>query len=164
MAAEWLKEGYTNPKAWLTAVAKELDQCQFDEGAVIRDHKGQVLGACALFQEGIYDPFVIKALATVKALIFATKIGCRDIVLEGDALHIVNLLNQNEVDTSYIRNLIFEGRTRLGKFGNHTATHSRREANLAAYLLAKSAMVSKNDLYWIEDVPDFLQSAIDNDL
>ncbi|XVF01850.1 hypothetical protein REPUB_Repub04eG0124600 [Reevesia pubescens] len=53
----------------------------------------------------------------------------RDTVLEGDALHIVSLLNHNEVDTSYIGNLIFEGRIRLGKLGNHTATYSRKEAN-----------------------------------
>ncbi|XVF15953.1 hypothetical protein REPUB_Repub09cG0200200 [Reevesia pubescens] len=105
----------------------------------------------------------MEAIAAVKALIFAKEIGCRDIALEGDALHIVNLLNHNEMDTSYIGNLILEERMRLGKLGNHTVTHSRREANLVAHLLAKSTTVSKNDLYWIEDIPDFLQSAVDDD-
>ncbi|XVF18887.1 hypothetical protein REPUB_Repub11eG0062100 [Reevesia pubescens] len=116
-----------------------------------------------MFQEGIYDPLVIEAIAAVKALIFAAEIGCRDVVLEGDALQIVNLLNHNEADTSFIGNLIFEGRTRKRKLGNHSATHSRREANLVAHLLAKSALISKNDLFWIDDVPDFLQSTIDYD-
>ncbi|XVF03089.1 hypothetical protein REPUB_Repub04eG0230600 [Reevesia pubescens] len=105
----------------------------------------------------------MEAIAAVKALFFAEEFGCRDIVLEGDALHIVNLLNHNEVDTSFIGNLILEGRMRLRRFGNHTVSHSRRETNLVAHLLAKAAIASKNDLYWIDEVPVFLQSAVDED-
>ncbi|XVF24499.1 hypothetical protein REPUB_Repub13aG0133400 [Reevesia pubescens] len=244
LATEWLKEGFTDPKAWLTYVAKEIDQNQFDRGlflcwslwnarnaevintekrsldsivstakqyaedfttaqektggtsvtvsekwkapnydqvkinfdgatnqqeksggcgAVIRDHKGQVLGACAQFNEGIYDPLVTEAYAAVKALIFAAEIGCRNIILEGDALQIINRLNNTDEDTSYIGHLILEGKTRLGQLGNNTAIHARKEANLVAHLLAKSALVSKTALYWIDDVPDFLLSAVDKD-
>ncbi|XVF21851.1 hypothetical protein REPUB_Repub12eG0125000 [Reevesia pubescens] len=244
LADVWLEDGHKGSKTWLTAVAKKLDQSQFELGlylcwtlwnarnseginsekrnlesivyaakkyvedytaaqglirgtsetepekwkapcydqikinfdgatsqpekcggcgVVIRDYKGQVLGACSLFQEGIYDPLVTEAIPAVKSLIFAEEIGCRNIVLEGDALHVVSMLNHSEVDTSYIGNLIFEGRTRLGRLGNHTVTDSRRDANLVAHLLAKSAIASKNDLYWIEEVPDFIQTAVDDD-
>ncbi|XVE99298.1 hypothetical protein REPUB_Repub03eG0186700 [Reevesia pubescens] len=87
-----------------------------ETGAIIRDLEGYVLGACSEFHEGINNPLVVEAIDATRALNFAADMGCRYIVLEGDALKVVNSLNSVDKDESLIGNLITEGKTLLDRF------------------------------------------------
>ena len=65
-------------------------------GIVIWDSDGAVLASCV---EKFNQPFKVgdtKALAAMKALSFAHELGFQNIVLEGDALNLIQALKAQE--------------------------------------------------------------------
>ncbi|XVF15048.1 hypothetical protein REPUB_Repub09cG0116000 [Reevesia pubescens] len=97
-------------------------------GANIRDSEGFVLGATTEFHNGLDDPLVVECMAATRALQFAADMGFQHIILERDALMVVNSLTSNEHDQSIARNLILEGRAYFSKF-SIKVRHIRREGN-----------------------------------
>lgn len=57
---------------------------------ILRDHEGKVFAACSLTKNFLVDPTVAEARTALQALEFCRKMGFFDIVIEGDALQIVN--------------------------------------------------------------------------
>ena len=60
---------------------------------VARDSDGMVVGAFESCVKDMIDPTTVEALAAVKALTFAKDMGFQKIILEGDALAVINKIN-----------------------------------------------------------------------
>ena len=56
-----------------------------------------------------------------------------------------------------------EARIREGDFQVCNMMHARREANMEAHLLVKSALSILEDKYWIEECPDSIMSTVFSD-
>ena len=58
-------------------------------------------------------------------------------VLEGDALRIINAINSSSLDVSMVRNYVEEAKMRKRDYQACSVKHIRRTANEATHVLAK---------------------------
>ena len=86
--------------------------------------------------------------------------GFTSIILEGDALSVINKIKSPFPSLSDIGNLIQDVKDLMKFFSECRIQHVRREANEAAHLLGKSACFVEEELYWVEDYPEFLDSVV----
>ncbi|XVF60211.1 hypothetical protein PTKIN_Ptkin08bG0026400 [Pterospermum kingtungense] len=122
-------------------------------GIIIKDHFRAILVAFHATVKDIVDPMTVETLATIKRLSLTKELGYTHIDLEEDALEVVNLLNSDKPDSSLMGNIFDEARAMKSKFNKCTITHVRREANLAAYAMAKRAMRSQDAHLWLDSFP-----------
>ncbi|XVF11523.1 hypothetical protein REPUB_Repub08aG0035500 [Reevesia pubescens] len=119
-------------------------------GVIIRDEEGIVLGACSLVHLGLQEPEIIEASAA-----FFQKM-----IVEGDAARVISLLRKSGEDFSSIGNLIKDYRSLCCNFQIVEMSHVKREANQDADCLAKYALNSKINSYWVEEYPSVLNNSI----
>ena len=79
-----------------------------------------------------------------------------NIILEGDALPVILKILQPDPSFSSIGNLTEEAKSMTKYFRSCKIQHIRREANGAAHSLAKNAFNLDDDVYCIEECPDYL--------
>ncbi|XP_065619309.1 uncharacterized protein LOC136063207 [Quercus suber] len=83
-------------------VKVNFDGAVFDDanksgvGVVIRDSYGAVLASCSEKILQAYKAELTEALAAWKALSFAHELGFQNVILEGDALHLIQALKSQE--------------------------------------------------------------------
>ena len=82
--------------------------------------------------------------------------GFTAIILEGNALSVINKINQPSPTLSGIGNLIEDVKNMMKLLKGCKVQHVKREANEATHLLAKSACLVEEEVYWVEDYPNFL--------
>ena len=75
--------------------------------------------------------------------------GFSNVIFEGDALHIVKLINNSAQELSVVGNLIEEAKLATKRFLQCKVENVMREGNLVARFLAKSAILIEEDLYWV---------------
>ena len=63
-------------------------------GVISRNTKGEALGAVELVVDEVMDPEAIEIIAAIKMLDFTLQMGFTRVSIEGDALNIVNRINQ----------------------------------------------------------------------
>ena len=64
-------------------------------GVVVRDAKDLVLASCTKVMHQPYKVVEIESLAAATALSFATDLGFRCVVLEGDSMEVIQVLRKN---------------------------------------------------------------------
>lgn len=69
-------------------------------GIVTRDSKGFILATRSTTQRIVLEPIVAEALAALHAVILSKEIGFSDIILEGDALQIIQEINSERPNLS----------------------------------------------------------------
>nr|POF04430.1 hypothetical protein CFP56_32043 [Quercus suber] len=69
-------------------------------GVVIRDNNGVVLASCSEKMSQVYKAEETEALAAQKALMFAHELGFQRVILEGDALGLIQALESQEQNLS----------------------------------------------------------------
>ena len=69
-------------------------------GVVLRDSNGAVLASCVEKIDQVYKPEDTEALAALKAVTFAHELGFQNVVLEGDALSLIQALKSQEQNLS----------------------------------------------------------------
>ncbi|XVF19068.1 hypothetical protein REPUB_Repub11eG0078500 [Reevesia pubescens] len=136
-----------------------------DEGfggtrVIIRDEYGLVVSACSRFHNGVWDPKVAECLAMLDAINLAKDMGFQRVIFEGDAAQVVRFLNKPGDDLSVVGNLIMERNQNLRFFLFTEVKHVKRSLNTAADILAKSALIAKSDLFWVEDIPYMIQHIV----
>ena len=125
-------------------------------GVAIRDLEGAVLASCA---EKFNQPFKAKdteALAAMKALSFAHELGFQNIVLEGDALNLIQALKAQEQNLLPWGLLVEDVKEYGTKFRRVLYSHVKRNGNSVAYNLAKHALCISDFQVWMEDVPSYI--------
>ncbi|XP_022751575.1 uncharacterized protein LOC111300197 [Durio zibethinus] len=112
--------------------ALEVDDCVCGIGVVVKDELGKVLRACSNRVTHVRDPIVAEARALYTAMEFSKQLGIQSIIVEGDALELVNQLISEEENLLIIGELIQKAKTLKQCFIQFAATHIKREGNKAA--------------------------------
>ncbi|KAL0001636.1 hypothetical protein SO802_015417 [Lithocarpus litseifolius] len=82
----------------------------------------------------------IEALATLKALTFAHKLGFQNVILEGDALGLIQALKSQEQNLYPLGLLVEDVKVYLNHFSRVLYSHVKRNGNSVAHNLAKHAI------------------------
>lgn len=150
-AHKWTKPGAGRFK--LNSDAAVMKERKVGLGVVVRDHEGDVM----LIAGRRGKETSIVAQAEAKALLFglqrAFECGLRELEVESDCLHLVDLLQNKAKEltsTQIIANDIkcFTCKLEFCSFG-----FCRRSCNSVAHLIAKSSLYFEEELLWLEDYP-----------
>lgn len=80
--------------------------------------------------------------------------------MEGDAIQVVKLLEEDNLDWIQWGILIQDAKELLNSFANWFASHVRREANQVTHLLARDATNLDVDIFYFHNVLIFIKHAI----
>lgn len=129
-------------------------------GGLIRNSRGEVVAAFSSSIPYVQDPDAAETIALWKAILFCLDRGFQSVILEGDSLHVVEALRQEGRSWQRFGQLIEDSRLMLHSLSSFEVCHVSREANQAAHLLAKNALITMEDLVWMWDCPSFIQSLV----
>ncbi|XVF85301.1 hypothetical protein PTKIN_Ptkin17bG0106600 [Pterospermum kingtungense] len=90
--------------------------------------------------------------------------GFQDIILEGDALEVVNRLCSKEDDFFDVGNIVEEGRVLTGLFNSCCIQHISRDGNKVAHRLAKLGVNCHKESIWVEEYPSEIHEIIFADI
>ena len=121
-------------------------------GVVIRDTNGAVLASCAEKIGHAYKADETEALAALKALTLAHELGFQNVVLEGDALGLIQALKSQEQNLSPWGLLVEDVKVYGTKFRRLLYSHIKRNDNSVAHNLAKHVIFILDFQVWMEDV------------
>jgi len=130
---------------------------------IVRDHEGAGLAACSTTKIFLVEAAVAEALAAVHTVEFCREIGFFDIMLEGDALQIVNAVKAMGYNWSKMGNLINGIKDGLGKLRSWSIEHVKRDANYAAHFLACETIYSVIDKVLVEEISKCICGIVTNE-
>ena len=120
------------------AVFSELNMSGI--GVVIRDNNGAVLASCSEKMFQAYKTEETEALAARKALMFAHELGFQSVILEGDALGLIQALKSQEQNVCPLSLLVEDVKVYSNHFRRVLYSHIKRNGNSIAHSLAKHAI------------------------
>ena len=115
-------------------------------GVVIRNEGGLVLASCAKKIPVIYCGCEIETMAAAAALSFASDIGIKRAILEGDSLAVIKALREDASSLSPFGLLLDDVKSLANSFEELSYSHTRREGNQVTHDLVKHA----------KSIPDFI--------
>jgi ribonuclease HI len=104
---------------------------------VLRDSNGVVLPAIRGRFQGIYSPRLAEALSIREVLSWLKTNGREDVIVESDALCIVQAINSNNADFSHFGAVIEDCKTLVNSLINGVVSWVGRSANNLAHTLAR---------------------------
>ena len=141
---------------------KDLGYCGI--GVVIRNDKGQMMGAMCKRVDFPLGAVEAEAKATEAGLLLAWDLGLKDIVVEGDSQLVIQALSGSIPPALPILKIVEGMKRLLVHFSYWKAVHTRRNANVAAHLLARNAKNVTDCVIWVEDTPPLIESQILHDI
>jgi hypothetical protein len=152
LPVQWTKppQGFSKLN-WDAALDK--NQRLIGVGIVARDFEGKVIAAMCSFQRYISDSSVAEAFGARLCAEFGLFLGLRSVILEGDALEVVQELKRVNEDAGHLGNLIGEIRVLLRRFDCWSFIHVKREGNKVAHTLAKYAISHPQNRVWFDSFP-----------
>jgi ribonuclease HI len=123
-------------------------------GAVIRDSTGTVLAARCEIRRGILSPVAAEAKVALLTVRLCRELGLRKIHLEGDAKTVVDAVNSNEEDRSWVGHLFEDIKGELSSFDGWRMSFVRRDGNHVAHKLARFAVNHNATETWSGAAPD----------
>ena len=105
----------------------------------------------------------VEALATARALQFATKLNFKEAILEGDSEIIIKALKEEESSLTTHGLFIQDAKFISMSFTQLRYSHTRREGNMVAHGLAKYAVNIVDYVVWMEDAPSQIHNVIQAD-
>lgn len=139
---------------WDVAIDREAGRVGM--GVVVRDCEGRVKAAKSLTKLGNIDPTMGEAMAAFQAVSLCQALGVPTLILEGDALRVVNALNSKDIDYSKMGHIVEDTRQLLQSIPQWSCCYVKRDANYVAHTLAKHATCQIIDRTWGEDIPVFI--------
>ncbi|KAK9983964.1 hypothetical protein SO802_033489 [Lithocarpus litseifolius] len=125
-------------------------------GVVIRDTRGLVIASCSKVVHQVLSVSDIEALAAAWALSFASDVGVRQAILEGDSLTVISDLREDGKVLAPYGLLLEDVKVLSLHFEELRYSHTKREGNSLAHGLARYALSIPDLLVWMEDVlPQF---------
>jgi hypothetical protein len=122
-------------------------------GIIGRDHNGHICLAFIACRRFIIDPTSAEALVAWMLANICVKMGYSDVILEGDALEVVQAMNREGFSSGQYGALINDTKTLLQQVQHWTVCHVKRVANVAAHSLAKLAFSFSEERLWTKDFP-----------
>ncbi|XP_062021282.1 uncharacterized protein LOC133737805 [Rosa rugosa] len=132
-------------------------------GVVFRDNQGVLKGALAIPQIGNLSPRPVEALALLHGLRFADHVGFTNLEVEGDALSIINVLQDSSEDLSPECHLIDEVEFLFQSLSICSNHFVKREGNKVAHRLAKEALKVSQPLLYLKSGPSWLHQCVSID-
>jgi hypothetical protein len=133
--------------------ALDKNQRLIGVGIVARDFEGKVIAAMCSSQRYISDSSVAEAFGARLCAEFGLFLGLRSVILEGDALEVVQELKRVNEDAGHLGNLIGEIHVLLRRFDCWSFIHVKREGNKVAHTLAKYAISHPQNCVWFDSFP-----------
>ncbi|KAL4368823.1 hypothetical protein GQ457_05G010890 [Hibiscus cannabinus] len=143
--------------AWLAASR------QASIGVIARDHHGLMLEGFARKLDGAHSAETAEACAFEAGFLMAVSKGWERVIIEGDALAMVNRLCTERPDYSVTGSFLTETKVRLKGHPDFAVQHVAREANTVAHVLAHHSLDSSTDYYFDDVLPDFISNHVIND-
>ena len=106
-------------------------------GVVVRDWRGEFVGALSISVPLSHTVADMEALACRKAVEFAAEIGLQGVIFEGDSAMVINALNQGSAGLSTYGVVIEDIRCQAMVFQSSVFNHASRSCNCVADALAK---------------------------
>lgn len=128
----------------------------------IRDWEGRVLVTMRM-NSPLYlypDPLLADTYAALHATKSGSDLGFWNIILEGDALQVVNAIKNAHEQLNSIGMLVTDVKNLLRKYESETVNHARRDANVVAHTLGWSALSVSNVVIELEDIPHSIVSLL----
>ena len=136
------------------AVFGELNKSSV--GVVIRNNNGAVLASCSEKMSQAYKVEETEALVARKALMFAHELGFQSVILEGDALGLIQALKSQEQNVCPLGLLVEDVKVYSNHFQRVLYSHVKRNGNSVAHSLVKHAISIPDLQVWMEDVPSHI--------
>ncbi|KAB2605937.1 S ribonuclease [Pyrus ussuriensis x Pyrus communis] len=127
-------------------------------GVVVRDEKGDFVAATALQFRGISSAILAEIMAARAAVLFARNMGVSQMVVQEDAMMVINALQNDKVAlcNGMFGNVLLDARQMLQSFQNWKATFGRRETNKVAHRLARLGLTLGTRISWFEEPSDVI--------
>jgi hypothetical protein len=132
-------------------------------GVIVRNHEGGVIAMMCEIINFIQDPVTAEALAARRAVEFSRTLGVGELILEGDALQIVEALQSEDGGRSLYGVIIEDALQIMQSFLNCKVSFIHREGNEEAHKLAKLAISLGENKVWREDYPFSVQNDVTDD-
>ena len=133
-------------------------------GVVIRNDKGQLMGAMSKRIEFPWGPLEAEAKAAEIGVGLAWDLGLKDREVEGDSLLVAQALKGSTPPALPILRIVEGVKWCLRNFSSWTIAHTRRINNVVAHLLARYAMNVFDCVIWVKDTPPIIETQILNDV
>ena len=140
----------------------ERGQCGI--GVVVRNDKGQIMGALSKTLWYPLEALVAEAKVAETGIIFSWELGLREIILEGDSQIVMNAIASQDPGPIQIQQLVTGIKSWVPKFRAWKTSFTHREGNKAAHLMAKHAKQIFECTIWVEDIPPIIISQVLNDI
>ena len=139
-----IPEAWTKPPAdflkvnWDASVGGR--QKRMGMGIAVRDQDGALRAALCATKNFITDPAMAEAVAAQKAVEVCLRLGLQKVILEGDALEVVNVFLNEEKWMGTYGNIIHEAKLQLNSCCTEwNVQHVPRHCNEVAHAIAKMA-------------------------
>ena len=162
------REQWTNPS--LPWYKVNVDGAVFEAqhassvGVIIRDHGGLVATTLSKKVFCPLGPLEAEAKALEEAVDFAWDVGIRDAHFECDSKMIVDAVLCTICPQASIYNIITGIGQKVQAFRSFQFSQIKRTGNRPAHILAQHAKNIDNYVTWIEENPDFIESALAQDI
>ena len=133
-------------------------------GVLIRDCHGQVIAVLSKKICAPLGPLEVEAKAFEVGIQFAKDVRIQDFIVEGDSLILYNALCGNTTPPSLVVAVVLGMTIMCGDLYRVEFSHTRREGNRPAHLLAKHAQCTVDFITWMEENPSFIEQALTNDV
>ena len=144
------------------AVFKDRGHCGI--GVVVRNDKGQIMGALSKLFPFPLGALEIEAKAAKIGAAFAWDLGLRDIIFEGDSQTIMATIANHDPGPIQVQNLIVDIKSWKSMFSVWQSSFTRKDGNKAAHQMAKYAKHISDYIIWVEDTPPIIASQILHDV
>ena len=144
------------------AIFEDLGCCGIE--VVIRNERGQLMGAMSKKIELPLDVLEAEAKALEEGRLLARDLGLKEIILESDSELVVKALSDQRLLHISIQKVIEGIKEGLNCFLAGTITHTRRSGNSPAHILARHAKLLNHSIIWVEDTPPIIADHIQNDV
>lgn len=161
-AAMWQKPS----SGWITCnvdAAVKVDSGWSSFGCVFRDTSGSFVSSYGGALAGIVDSKIVEVMAFREALSWLKSLQVTNVLIELDALSVVQAFHSKAKDFSYFGSIIQDCYSIVKDLGFYLVYFVRRSANVAAHSVAREASSLSDYKEW-RSIPSFLIDVILHDM
>ncbi|XP_018813588.2 uncharacterized protein LOC108985665 [Juglans regia] len=132
-------------------------QSRMGVGVVIRNWEGSVTATLRSSRCIFLDAKLAEAMAALRAVLLCKQLGISRVLLEGDALNVVNDINSEAKDWSSVGLIIQDIKAELQNLEYGSIQFISRNSNCIAHCLAKDALKLSQESITMEGIPLCIQ-------
>ena len=121
-------------------------------GAVIRNHKGEIVAALSKPLQGSFDVVLGEFLALREGLLLAKRLNITLKLAEVDAIAVANDVNNSEIVNCNASFIVSDIKALLQEVGGCVCNAISRTGNTLAHVLASMAFSFKKEQFWLKAI------------